>query len=68
MIENYKRQHHDRIVQLCRESGFDEPDPVAEQLFLLMEGARVSVRYLDPLHNETRLLELAEALIAEAVK
>ena len=63
VIETYKMKHRDRIIQLCRRSNLHDPELVAEQLFLLMEGARVSAQYLDTVRNQERLIRMAEALI-----
>ncbi|HEY3638372.1 MAG TPA: TetR/AcrR family transcriptional regulator [Rhizomicrobium sp.] len=41
VIEAYKKHKHERIAALCRNAGFCEPERIADEIFLLFEGARV---------------------------
>jgi AcrR family transcriptional regulator len=44
VIEDYKARQCEKLVGLCRESGFDEPERLAEEIFLLYEGACANVQ------------------------
>src|SRR5437016_2686051 len=39
VIEDFKRAHRARLVELCRNAGLSEPDMLADELHLLLEGA-----------------------------
>lgn len=41
-IRAFKRAHRDRLADLCRGAGLDDPDIAADTLILLLEGARVT--------------------------
>src|SRR5256714_1435931 len=44
VVEAHKRKQCERLVGLVREAGFARPESLADELFLLVEGARVSVQ------------------------
>src|SRR5256886_10496183 len=44
VIEDFKRAHRARLVELCRNAGLSEPDMLADELHLLLEGARVTAQ------------------------
>jgi len=64
VIEECKNQQRDRIVKLCREAGYAEPEQLAEQLFLLFDGACVNVQSLGRCGPGSRFTEMAYALMA----
>jgi AcrR family transcriptional regulator len=66
VIEAHKRRSRERLVQLCREAGYAHPGRVADELFLLIEGARVSLQSVGREGPGARLYGLAEALLREA--
>lgn len=41
VIEEYKRNSRKNLVVLCRRAGIPEPELLADQLFMLLEGALV---------------------------
>jgi len=43
VIEAHKGKLRARLAQLCRDVGADEPSLLADELFLLMEGAQISI-------------------------
>jgi AcrR family transcriptional regulator len=63
VIEESKNQQCERIVKFCREAGFVEPEKMAEELFLLFEGACVNVQSLGRCGPGSRFKEMAQALI-----
>jgi hypothetical protein len=44
VIEEYKSAVRSRLVRLAQTAGLREPDMLADELFLLLEGARVSAQ------------------------
>lgn len=66
VIEAHKRRSRERLEELCREAGYAQPARVADELFLLVEGARVSVQSVGREGPGARLYALAEALLRQA--
>ena len=64
VIEAFKSAQRDRLVVLCAATGIAEPELLADELFLLLEGARVSAQSLGPKGPASRLVRMGEALIA----
>lgn len=44
VIEAFKKGQRDRLATLARDAGLAQPELVADELFLLLEGARVSTQ------------------------
>jgi AcrR family transcriptional regulator len=65
IVEAHKRRARQRLVQVCREAGYQNPEQLADELFLLVEGARVSVQSVRG-GPGSRLYALAEALLDAA--
>jgi AcrR family transcriptional regulator len=64
VIEEFKRRHRDLIIELCREAGLRDPELLADELFLLCEGARVTIQSLGPRGPAERLAEMFQMLVA----
>jgi AcrR family transcriptional regulator len=64
VIEEVKRGQRDRLVRLCRSAALDEPEFLADELFLLLEGARVSAQSVGRDGPAARLVRMGEAVIA----
>jgi AcrR family transcriptional regulator len=64
VIEEHKRLHRDRLVALARAAGLVDPELVADEIFLLCEGARVSLQSVGPTGPAARLVEMLQAIIA----
>ncbi len=52
------------MIALCAATGVAEPELLADELFLLLEGARVSAQSVGPQGPASRLVRMGEALIA----
>jgi AcrR family transcriptional regulator len=63
VIEDAKQQQCARLVKLCGTAGFTEPEQLAEELFLLFEGACVNVQSQGRCGPGSRFKEMAHALI-----
>ncbi|HEX4927608.1 MAG TPA: TetR/AcrR family transcriptional regulator [Burkholderiales bacterium] len=66
VIEEHKRAARERLVALCRAAGYAHPERLADEIFLLVEGARVSLQSVGPEGPGARLYALAERLLREA--
>jgi AcrR family transcriptional regulator len=64
VIEGFKRRGRDRIIELCRRAELRDPELLADELFLLIEGARVTIQSLGPHGPAERLLEMFETLVS----
>jgi AcrR family transcriptional regulator len=63
VIEDFKRAHRARLVELCRNAGLSEPDMLADELHLLLEGARVTAQSVGADGLGARLVRMGEAMI-----
>lgn len=64
VIEEHKNHQRDRLIGLCREAGSDDPEMLADELFLLLEGAHVCAQSLGPDGPSSRLARMGEAFMA----
>jgi AcrR family transcriptional regulator len=64
VIEEYKRAQRDRLVHLCRSARVNEPEMLADELHLLLEGARVTSQSIGRDGLGARLIRMGEAMIA----
>jgi AcrR family transcriptional regulator len=64
VIERLKIDYRKRLVQLCRAAGLREPEALADELHLVLEGARVTAQSVGPKGLGTRVVRMGEALIA----
>src|SRR5437867_158345 len=68
VVETHKRRQCERLIALVREAGYARPASVAEEIFLLVEGARVSLQSVGREGPGARLYALACALLDSAPK
>ncbi|MFN2644595.1 MAG: TetR/AcrR family transcriptional regulator [Burkholderiales bacterium] len=66
VIEAHKRRQRERLVALVRAAGYATPESLADELFLLVEGARVSLQSVGREGPGSRLYALARALLDSA--
>jgi AcrR family transcriptional regulator len=64
VIEEHKVAQRTRLVALCAAAGLDEPDLLADELYLLLEGARVTAQSAGTVRLGARLKRMSEAVIA----
>ena len=66
IIETHKIARRDSIIELCRAGGFAEPWRLADEIFLLIEGANVCLQSMGPNGPAARMVvAMAEALVAD---
>jgi AcrR family transcriptional regulator len=64
VIEEFKTAQRTRLIELCRAAGLSEPDMLADELHLLLEGARVTSQSVGADGLGARLTRMGEAMIA----
>jgi len=64
VIEEFKVAQRAKLIQLCRIAGLSEPDMLADELHLLLEGARVTAQSVGSDGLGVRLVRMGEAMIA----
>jgi len=63
VIEAFKSAQRERLIQLCATAALAEPEMLADELFLLLEGARVTAQSMGPKGLGERLVRMGEAMI-----
>jgi AcrR family transcriptional regulator len=65
IIDEYKTRKRERLVTLFREAGYVEPERLADEVFLLFEGARIHLQCCTGASGlGSRLVTTLRALIA----
>jgi AcrR family transcriptional regulator len=64
VIEAFKSAQRQRIIELCAAAELARPDMLADELFLLLEGARVTAQSIGRDGLGERLIRMGEAMIA----
>lgn len=64
VIEECKAATRKRVIALCRAAGLNEPELLADELNLMLEGARVTAQSVGSDGLGMRLERMSEALIA----
>jgi len=64
VIEVFKRAQRERLTGLCRAAGLSDPELLASELHLVLEGARVSLQSVGPEDLGARIVRIGEAIIA----
>ena len=68
VIEEFKKAHRDRLAKLCRDAGIVKADMLADSLWLLLEGARVSNQSVGTAGPSAHFIAIGEAMIAAYVQ
>ena len=63
VIEAFNTAQRNRLIQLCGAAALAEPEMLADELFLLLEGARVTAQSIGPKGLGARLVRMGEAEI-----
>jgi len=63
VIEAFKTAQRERLVQLCAAAALAEPEMLADELFLLLEGARVTAQSMGRKGLDDRLVRMGEAMV-----
>jgi AcrR family transcriptional regulator len=68
VVEAFKSAQRDRLARLCSAAGAPQADLLADELFLLVEGARVSLQSVGPEGPAARFMRMAEAVIGRHIR
>jgi AcrR family transcriptional regulator len=63
VIEAHKTHQREQIAALCGNAGFREPGRLADEIFLLLEGARVNMQSVGPGGPAARVGEMLCSLL-----
>jgi AcrR family transcriptional regulator len=63
VIEEFKKGHRLRMVKLFGDAQLRDPEELADEVFLLIEGARMNMQSLGADGPASRLVRMIEALI-----
>ena len=63
VIEAFKTAQRERLIQLCAAAALEEPELLAEELFLMLEGARVTAQSMGSEGLGDRLVKMGERMI-----
>jgi AcrR family transcriptional regulator len=64
VIEECKAAARAKVIALCRAAGLKEPEQLADELNLMLEGARVTAQSVGADGLGARLVRMGEAMIA----
>jgi AcrR family transcriptional regulator len=64
VIEEFKNGHRERLLKLFRAAGLTDPESLADEVFLLIEGARINIQSVGSDGPASRLVHMIEMLIA----
>jgi AcrR family transcriptional regulator len=68
VIEAFKSAQRDRLAMLARSAGAAEPDVLADNLFMLLEGARICAQSTGPKGPACQFVKTGEGLIAAQLR
>ena len=68
IIEQYKRDQREHIAGLCRDARFRDSEKMADEIFLLLEGARVNMQSVGREGPCRRMGDLFRALMDGTAK
>jgi len=64
VVEEFKLAQRKHLADLCRSAGLTDPEVLADELYLLLEGARVTAQSIGADGLGARLTRMGEAMIA----
>jgi AcrR family transcriptional regulator len=65
VIREYKTELRERLIRLCRDARLADPERLADEVFLICEGARVTAQSVGTEGLSARLAGMLEALVAD---
>ena len=64
VIDEYRQREHMRLLSLCREAGFAEPELTGDQFYFLLEGAKACVHCVGLKRVGEHLMRLVDSVVA----
>jgi AcrR family transcriptional regulator len=68
VIREYKTALRERLIRLCRDARLAEPERLADEVFLIVEGARITAQSVGTEGLAARLAGMLEALVADRAR
>lgn len=68
VIREYKTALRERLIRLCRDARLADPDRLANAIFLIFEGARITAQSVGSEGLSARLAGMLEALVADRAR
>jgi AcrR family transcriptional regulator len=65
VVREHKTALRERLIRLCRDARLADPERLADEVFLIWEGARVTAQSVGSQGLSSRLVEMLEALVAD---
>jgi AcrR family transcriptional regulator len=63
VIEEHKTHQRNHLAALCREAGFAKPEQLADEIFLLLEGARINMQSVGKCGPGARIAEMLRSMV-----
>jgi AcrR family transcriptional regulator len=63
VIEEHKTHQRAQLARLCREADYVEPEPLADEIFLILEGARINIQSVGQRGPGAKLNEMVTAMM-----
>jgi AcrR family transcriptional regulator len=64
VIDEHRTREHKKILTLCRQAGFRDPELTADQFYFLLEGAKTCVQCVGLRRVGQHLMELVDSMVA----
>jgi AcrR family transcriptional regulator len=64
VIDDHRVREHARILELCRQAEFENPDLSADQFFFLLEGAKSCLQCIGMKRVGEHLVKLVDTMVA----
>jgi AcrR family transcriptional regulator len=68
VIRDYKTASRERLIGLCRDARLRDPERLADEVFLIFEGARITAQSVGIEGLSARLAGMFEALVADRAR
>jgi AcrR family transcriptional regulator len=64
VIDEHRVLEHQKILKLCQEAGFENPELAADQFYFLLEGAKSCVQCIGLKRVGQHLMQLVDSMVA----
>jgi AcrR family transcriptional regulator len=64
VIDEHRAQEHEKILELCRQATFDDPELAADQFYFLLEGAKSCVKCIGLKRVGEHLMQMVDSMVA----
>jgi AcrR family transcriptional regulator len=65
VIDEHRQREHQKILKLCREAKFKDPELAADEFFFLLEGAKSCVQCIGLKRVGEHLMRLVDAMLGQ---